>query len=202
MKIVNYKRFIVACLIGILLLGGVSYGAIRGVQWILKLGTEWVESLKEEDAEIVLPPSDSSTLANLTGSETDQVEAGDTLSPQALRELEILKLADWVLGCDVALTWSTTLTDLILNFDTDLDLAAEYYPLNQARERRLKLSLKFIQDLQGVEFETVPNLTLSFYDERTSGQSFELELPANIWVNWTNQTDSWHELETYLKETK
>lgn len=134
MRVVNRRRFIMACMVFGFLLGLTGYGLHRGVviAWEMVM-TKTVS----EQAEVIIPEDEEASVL---------IEEALLIDP-FLNDLT--GLARWVLGCSNEVQWEEGVATLM--FEVNPKLSLNYYPEQEASTRLLKQTLKLLQDLSKIE---------------------------------------------------
>lgn len=189
MRVVNHRRFIIACMVFGFLLGLTGYGLYRGVVIVWEMMT--AKSI-DEQAEVILQEEVASVLIKEESSSIDPF----------LKEL--MWLSRWVLGCSKEVQWQDEVASL--TFEVNPNLALNYFPEQEVSTRLLKQTLKLLQDLSKIEgVEEIQQLELSYLDQRfvegdnSTGEVLTFSFEGNLLreTNWENET-----LETLNKMSK
>ena len=190
MRIVNPRRFTIACIVFIMILGLMGYGIYRGGVWVFE---KVMASTKQE----AIP----STLVMEVKESEPTVEVSDSFEVDILEDLKWV--SRFVVGCEAEVFYKEGIASL--TFKVIPELALNYYPRQELRTRMLKQSLKLIQDVSVLSIvEKLERLDLLYVDSRLEmndnpvGKALELRLNRNQLqqVNWEEK--NWSMLEAYM----
>ena len=191
MRVVNRRRFIIACMVFGFLLGLTGYGLYRGVVivWemvMTKTVNEQAEGIIQEEGE----------------DRGESIEETSSSIDPFLNDLT--GMSRWVLGCSQEVQWENGVASLM--FEVNPELSLNYYPEQEVSTRLLKQTLKLLQDLSKIEgVEQIQQLELSYLDQRfidaenSTGQVLAFSFEGNFLheTNWENETwQSLNEMST------
>lgn len=187
MRVVNRRRFIIACMVFGFLLGLTGYGVYRGVVIV------WEMMTTNDVNEVIIPEGEESSVMI--------EEASLSIDPFFN---DLTWLTRWVLGCSKEVKWEEGVVSLM--FEVNPQLSLHYYPEQEVSTRLLKQTLKLLKDLSKIEgVEQVQQLELSYLDQRfidkdnSTGQVLAFSFEGNLLheTNWENET--WETLNKMRK---
>lgn len=193
MRIVNPRRFTIACIIFVMLLGGLGYGIYRGGVWIWGV----VAAQLDKETEVVEPAPQELAVSNQV-----ILPVESEVNP-LLEELEWM--ARFVVGCESMILYEDGVASI--TFEVMPKYALNYYPRNEITSRIYKQSLKVLQDVSKMEHVTdLKRLDVLYVDSRfeTSENpvgevmSLSFDESAIHQNNW--ESTSWLDMESYKSE--
>lgn len=192
MRIVNPRRFTMACIVFAMILGLMGYGIYRGGVWVLGKVTP---STKQE----MIP---SAVVMEVEKPEPT-VEVSSSKAASLFENLEWV--SHFVVGCETEIVYEEGIASL--TFEVIPSLALNYYPRQELKSRVLKQSLKFLQDVSKMQqLDELKRLDLLYVDQRliTSDNPIgevitltfnQVDLQETNW-----EQESWMALESYMME--
>lgn len=192
MRIVNPRRFTIACIVFVMILGLMGYGIYRGGVW----GFEKVTASTKQE-----------TIPSAVVMEVEEPEP--IVEVSSSKGASIFENLEWVsrfiVGCEAEIVYEDGIASL--TFEVIPSLALNYYPRQELTSRVLKQSLKFLQDVSKMEqLDELKRLDLLYVDQRLItpdnpvGEVMKLTFnQVNLQeTNW--EQESWIALESYIIE--
>lgn len=192
MRIVNPRRFTIACIVFVMILGLMGYGIYRGGVWVFEKVTA---STKQE------------AIPSAVVMEVEELEP--IVEVSSSKEASIFENLEWVsrfvVGCEAEIVYEDGIASL--TFEVIPSLALNYYPRQELASRILKQSLKFLQDVSKMQqLDELKRLDLLYVDQRLItpdnpvGEVMKLTFnQVNLQeTNW--EQESWIALESYIIE--
>ena len=192
MRVVNPRRFTIACIVFVMILGLMGYGIYRGGVWVFE---KVMASTKQE------------TIPSAVVMEVEEPEP--TVEVSSSKEASIFENLEWVsrfvVGCETVIVYEDGIASL--TFEVIPSLALNYYPRQELTSRILKQSLKFLQDVSKMQqLDELKRLDLLYVDQRLItpdnpvGEVMKLTFnQVNLQeTNW--EQESWIALESYIIE--
>lgn len=192
MRVVNPRRFTIACIVFVMILGLMGYGIYRGGVWVFE---KVMASTKQE------------TIPSAVVMEVEEPEP--TVEVSSSKEASIFENLEWVsrfvVGCETEIVYEDGIASL--TFEVIPNLALNYYPRQELTSRVLKQSLKFLQDVSKMQqLDELKRLDLLYVDQRLItpdnpvGEVMKLTFnQVNLQeTNW--EQESWIALESYIIE--
>ena len=128
MRVVNPRRFTIACIVFVMILGLMGYGIYRGGVWVFE---KVMASTKQE------------TIPSAVVMEVEEPEP--IVEVSSSKEASIFENLEWVsrfvVGCEAEIVYEEGIASL--TFEVIPSLALNYYPRQELTSRVLKQSLKF-----------------------------------------------------------
>lgn len=192
MRVVNPRRFTIACIVFVMILGLMGYGIYRGGVWVFEKVTA---SIKQE------------AIPSAVVMEVEEPEP--TVEVSSSKEASIFENLEWVsrfvVGCETEIVYEDGIASL--TFEVIPNLALNYYPRQELTSRVLKQSLKFLQDVSKMQqLDELKRLDLLYVDQHLItpdnpvGEVMKLTFnQVNLQeTNW--EQESWIALESYIIE--
>lgn len=159
MRIVNPRRFTIACIVFAILLLGIGYGIYRGGVWVFTTITAGLEKEEPVEKNEANKEEDDLAVSNQLILPLEPEVEGDSL----LDELEWM--TRFVVGCESTILYEDGVASI--TFSIMPKMALNYYPRNEMTSRIYKQSLKVLQDVSKMEKVTeLKRLDLLYVDSR------------------------------------
>lgn len=196
MRIVNPRRFTIACIVFIMLIGLLGYGIYRGGIWVITMisapfqqNRSMVTELVQEDLLVSNPV-------------IVPVEVEEVVDP-LVAELEWI--SRFVVGCETTLLLEDGIASL--TFEVIPKMALNYYPRNEMTSRIYKQTLKLLRDISKMEHVSeLKQLDILYLDNRFTssenpvGEVMLLGFDKDAIANKDWNAASWLEIENYMSQ--
>lgn len=196
MRIVNPRRFTVACIVFLMLISLLGYGIYRGGVWVV---TTITAQFQQEEPQVSEPTQDEIAVSNqVIPPVEDAVEVSSLYS-------ELEWISRFVVGCESTILLEDGIASL--TFEVMPKMALNYYPRNEMTSRIYKQSLKVLRDVSKLNHVSeLERLDIMYVDNRFTssenpvGEVMQLSFDKDTIGNKDWNAASWLDLENYISQ--